>query len=174
MARRVRSFEPIASANARILILGSVPGIASLQAGQYYAHPQNRFWPIMGKLLGFELSQTPYTERMASLSDAGIALWDVLQSCERIGSLDSAIRPESQVVNDFVTFFAAHPLIRHVYFNGGHAERTFRRYARPLLSKQTVLECKRLPSTSPAHASLSFEDKLAHWQQILSVNDSRS
>lgn len=170
MAERVRSFAPIASADARILILGSMPGVASLQADQYYAHPQNRFWPIMGRLLGFDPKTTPYAQRMRYLTDAGIALWDVLQSCERSGSLDSAIRRETQRVNDFAAFFAAHPRIRRVYFNGAHAEQVFRRHVLPLLADDgddQVLQCIRLPSSSPAHASLSLDDKLAIWRQIL-------
>lgn len=167
MAERVRSFAPVASADARILILGSMPGVASLNAGQYYAHPQNRFWPIMGRLLGFDPAQTPYAERIAYLTTGGIALWDVLQSCERPGSLDSAICRETQVVNDFPGFLSAHPQIHTVYFNGAHAEQTFRRYVRSLLPNATALECIRLPSTSPAHASLSFDDKLTQWRQII-------
>jgi hypoxanthine-DNA glycosylase len=167
MAECVRSFAPVASADARILILGSMPGVASLNAGQYYAHPKNCFWPIMGWLLGFDPAQTPYAQRTRCLIETGIALWDVLQFCERTGSLDSAIRRETQIVNDFPGFLAAHPLIHQVYFNGAHAEQTFRRFVRPLLSDDLVLAATRLPSTSPAHASLSFEEKLAEWHQIV-------
>jgi hypoxanthine-DNA glycosylase len=163
----IRSFAPIATVNSRILILGSMPGVASLNAGQYYAHPQNRFWVIMGRLLGFDPLKTPYEQRIDFLNRAGIALWDVLQSCERAGSLDASIRRETQVVNDFPEFLAAHPEIRRIYFNGTHAEQTFRRYVRPLLSDDTSLALIRLPSTSPAHASLSLDDKLALWQQII-------
>ena len=163
----VQSFPPIATGAARCLILGSMPGVASLQAGQYYAHPQNRFWPIMGRLLGFDVIQTPYAQRVEYLQTAGIALWDVLQSCERIGSLDAAIRRETQVVNDFPAFFEAHPKIRRVYFNGAHAAQVFSCLVRPLLPENLNVQFVRLPSTSPAHASLSFEDKLAAWQQVM-------
>ena len=166
-AERVRSFAPVASADARILILGSMPGVASLNAGQYYAHPQNRFWLIMGRLLGFDPLQTLYEQRIRYLTNAGVALWDVLQSCERSGSLDSAIRRETQVVNDFPGFLATHPNIRRIYFNGAHAEQSFRRYVRPLLPDTTALTFIRLPSTSPAHASLSFDDKLACWRSVI-------
>ena len=166
-AERVRSFAPVASAGARMLILGSMPGVASLNAGQYYAHPQNRFWAIMGRLLGFDPRETGYDQRIRYLTDAHIALWDVFQSCERIGSLDSAIRRETQVVNDFPEFLAAHSGIVRIYFNGALAEQTFRRCVRPTLSETTTLDYIRLPSTSPAHASLSFEDKLAQWRQIV-------
>lgn len=163
----VQSFPPIETVAARCLILGSMPGVASLQAAQYYAHPQNRFWPIMGRLLGFDAAQTSYAQRVAYLQDAGIALWDVLQSCERSGSLDSAIRRDSQVINDFPAFFVAHPEIRRVCFNGAHAAQIFKRFVQPLLPDGLGLQLVRLPSTSPAHASLSFEDKLVAWQQVL-------
>ncbi len=166
-AERVRSFAPVASADARVLILGSMPGVASLNAAQYYAHPQNRFWSIMGCLLGFDPLETPYAQRTRYLTDAGLALWDVLQSCERPGSLDSAIRRETQVVNDFPGFLVGHPHIRTVFFNGAHAEQTFRRYVGPLLRDASALTYIRLPSTSPAHASLSFDDKLACWRQVI-------
>jgi len=98
----IRSFEPIATPNARVLILGSMPGVASLEAGQYYAHPQNAFWRIMGELVGAGLEK-PYDERARILKANGVALWDVLQSCIRPGSLDSDIRDE--VPNDFAAFF---------------------------------------------------------------------
>ena len=163
----IQSFAPIDTENSKILILGSMPGVASLRAGQYYAHPQNRFWAIMGRLLGFDPVKMPYDQRVDSLNRAGIALWDVLQSCERAGSLDSSIRRETQVVNDFPGFLAAHSKICRIYFNGAHAEQTFRRYVRPLLPDETSLALIRLPSTSPAHASLSFDDKLAVWRQIV-------
>ena len=166
----VRSFPPIARADARCLILGSMPGLASLKAGQYYAHPQNRFWPIMGRLLDFDAAQTPYVTRVACLQQAGIAVWDVLQSCERAGSLDADIRRETQVVNDFATFFAVHPAITRIYFNGAHAEQVFRRFGMPAMqSLPHALDVAlvRLPSTSPAHASLSFDAKLAAWQQVM-------
>ena len=163
----VQSFPPIARADARCLILGSMPGIASLMAGQYYAYPQNKFWPIMGQLLGFDTEHTPYAARIESLKSAGIALWDVLQSCERSGSLDAAIRRDTQVVNDFPAFFATHPDIRRVYFNGTHAAQVFTRFVQPLLPDSLDLQMVRLPSTSPAHASLSLVDKLAVWQQVI-------
>lgn len=163
----VRSFPPIARPDARCLILGSMPGVASLNAGQYYAHPQNRFWPIMGHLLGFDVAQTPYIQRVACLQQAGVAVWDVLQSCERAGSLDADIRRETQVVNEFPAFFAAHPLITRVYFNGAHAEQVFKRWVLPVLPAAPRFRMVRLPSTSPTHASLTLEDKLAAWQQVM-------
>lgn len=164
----VESFPPIARSDAHCLILGSMPGVASLQAQQYYAHPQNRFWPIMGQLLGFDPVETPYIERTRYLTEVGIALWDVLQSCERLGSLDADICRETQVVNDFPAFFAAHPAITRVYFNGAHAEKVFGQRVQPLLPK-VELAFVRLPSTSPAHASLSYADKLTAWRNALGI-----
>lgn len=158
-------FPPVARTHARVLILGSMPGVASLQAGQYYAHPRNQFWPIMASLLGFDATRRNYAERLLCLLDADIALWDVLQSCHRPGSLDADIAPDSIVTNDFTTFFRNHPLVSHVYFNGAAAESHF---ARHVLRRQCLplLEMQRLPSTSPAHAALDFDAKLAAWRAI--------
>ena len=164
----VRSFAPVADASARVLILGSMPGTRSLDAGQYYAHPRNAFWPIMASLLGFEAT-APYPQRLDALRHAGIALWDVLQSCVRPGSLDAAIEPGSRVVHDFVAFFAAHPLIRQVCFNGVEAETSYRRYVLPQLSDDG-LRYARLPSTSPAHAGLGFDQKRAIWRAALALD----
>ena len=162
MSDRARSFPPIARPDARVLILGSMPGQASLAAGQYYAHSRNAFWPIMAALLGFDPA-LPYPERAARLTAAGIALWDVLRDCSRPGSLDSAIDPDSVEANDFAAFFAAHPHIDHVFFNGTTAATLFRRHC-PNLAGTFLLA--RLPSTSPAHASRNFTDKLAAWQEV--------
>lgn len=160
--KHCQSFPPITTPHARVLILGSMPGVASLQAQQYYAHPQNQFWPIMGTLLGFD-PQMSYPERCASLQASGIAVWDVLQSCERAGSLDADIAPHSKVANNFPAFFAAHPLIQRVCFNGATAEQIFRQQKMCL----PELELIRLPSTSPAHAGMQREIKLAHWREAI-------
>jgi hypoxanthine-DNA glycosylase len=159
---RVQSFAPVAHRSARVLILGSMPGVASLKARQYYAHPRNAFWPVMGDLLGFDPAM-PYAARLAVLSDAGIALWDVLRECHRTGSLDSAIDPASLVANDFATFFAAHPGIVRVGFNGSLAAESFRRHVVP----SPRLDYRRLPSTSPAHAALSLAQKTEAWRAAL-------
>ena len=160
-----RGFPPVATAAARVLILGSLPGQASLQAGQYYAHKQNAFWRIMGDLLGAGPA-LPYAQRLERLGAAGIALWDVIAACERVGSLDSAIVSSSVCANDFPVFFAAHPGIGRVFFNGGAAESGFRRYVLPELSR-TDLQLLRLPSTSPAHATRRYAEKLAAWSAIV-------
>jgi hypoxanthine-DNA glycosylase len=160
-----RSFAPVSTPDARVLVLGSMPGLRSLQARQYYAHPQNRFWPFMGELVG-ATPALPYAERCRRLTLAGIALWDVLASCERIGSLDSAIRDDSAQPNDFARFLGRHPGIGTVLFNGAKAEDSFRRFVRPSLARAD-LEYRRLPSTSPANASQRQADKLAAWRDGL-------
>lgn len=153
----VKSFAPLADANATTLVLGSMPGEASLQACEYYAHPRNAFWPIMGQLCGFAPS-LPYAERVRCLIAARVAVWDVLASCHRVGSLDSEIDDESVSVNDFAGFFFQHSQIRKVFFNGAKAENSFRKWVLPALHG-IDLELQRLPSTSPANASLSLEKK---------------
>ena len=161
----VRSFAPVAAPDARVLILGSMPGVASLGAQQYYAHPRNAFWPIMGALLGFA-PDTPYADRLRALTQAGIALWDVLGACRRPGSLDAAIDEASIVPNDFAAFFARHRHIRQVFFNGTKAASSFRRHVLPVLPSPVPLQLTALPSTSPAHASISYARKLAHWRIV--------
>ena len=165
------SFPPLATADARLLILGSMPGLASLAAGQYYAHPRNAFWPLMSRLLDLPPA-LDYPARAAALCGAGVALWDVLHSCRRQGSLDSAIENDSLVPNDLVGFLAAHPAIHHIFFNGAKAETCFRRHiALPAAARQISLT--RLPSTSPAHAGRSFAEKLAAWQAVRAALDAR-
>lgn len=164
---RLNGFAPHARADALVLILGSMPGAKSLQAERYYAHPQNQFWPFMGELVGATPS-LPYDQRLLRLATAGIALWDVLASCERAGSLDSAIRDECARANDFVAFFDAHRRIRSVLFNGAKAESSFRRQVLPGLADASRLMLLRLPSTSPANASQRRDAKLAAWREALS------
>ena len=164
---RVRSFPPIENARARVLILGSMPGGASLAAGQYYAHPQNLFWRIIGDLLGVKPGLS-YAARTRLLKAKGIALWDVLESCVREGSLDSAIEETSIAVNDFTSFYGAHPRMERVFFNGAKAQAAYRRYVIPALGADgPIVEYLRLPSTSPAHAALSFEKKRDAWKAVL-------
>lgn len=162
----VTSFASLSHPSARVLILGSMPGVASLAAQQYYAHPRNGFWPIMARIAGFDAA-APYGERVAALARAGIAVWDVLQSCVRPGSLDSAIQAGTRVPNDFASFFAEHPGIRLVGFNGAEAQQSFVRYVQPSLQVEGV-RFVRLPSTSPAHA-MAFERKLAAWCEALRI-----
>ena len=163
---QVRSFPPVANAAARILILGSMPGAASLAASRYYAHPRNAFWPIMGELIGAG-PELPYRERLMVLKRHGIALWDVLKSCHRPGSLDAAIDDASLEPNDLPGFLRRHPRIDRLYFNGAKAEQVFRRHVLPRLEAAACPRCVRLPSTSPAHAARSFEQKLDAWRVIV-------
>lgn len=151
----------------RVLILGTMPGEMSLRLGQFYGHPQNTFWKIMGELIGAG-PELDYKARIARLQASKIGLWDVLLSCERSGSLDSAIKPASMQPNDFATLFAAHSALTHVFFNGAKAEHTYQRFVLPLLpATYAHLQYRRLPSTSPAHATLKFEEKLQRWREIL-------
>jgi len=160
-----RSFAPIADERSRVLVLGSMPGRESLRAGQYYAHRRNAFWPIMGELLGFD-AKLPYEARVRALRSAGVALWDVLHSCRRAGSLDSSIEAASETANDFRAFFRAHPAIRAVFFNGAKAESAFRRHVGPALAG-LELRYRRLPSTSPAHAGMPLRKKMQAWRAAL-------
>lgn len=158
---KVFSFPPISSPSARLLILGSMPGVASLQANQYYAHPRNAFWPMMQQIVGFD-ADADYATKTKALQQAGIAVWDVLQQCEREGSLDSAIKTGSRQPNPFPDFFAKHPNIHHILFNGAEAARSFKRYVLPNIDANAI-QMTQLPSTSPAH-TLPFAEKLAAWE----------
>ena len=162
---RVQGFPPIVSEQSKLIILGSMPGELSLKAGQYYAHPQNAFWDIMGELFGAGPS-LPYAERVALLQSVGVALWDSLQGCTRPGSLDASITEE--VANDFAGLFAKYRNITHVFFNGSMAEKAFRRHALPALSEDCHIFA-RLPSTSPAHAAMRFEAKVQAWCVVKKV-----
>ncbi len=160
----VRSFPPVVAPGARVLVLGSMPGHASLSAQRYYAHPRNLFWPIMGALFeaGPELA---YAARLRRLQACGIALWDVAGECVRPGSLDARIRADTVVANDIAGLLDAHPGIQRLCFNGATAETLFRRHVLPTLAAPP--ECVRLPSTSPAHASMGFAAKLEAWRSGL-------
>jgi hypoxanthine-DNA glycosylase len=164
--RSSRGFPPIAAPDARVLVLGSLPGQASLAARQYYAQPQNVFWRVMGALTGAGPAQ-PYAERAAALLARRIALWDVCRAAVRAGSLDASIDLRTVVVNDFAAFFRAHPGIEAVYCNGATAYRLYERLVLPRLPEPVrSLPRERLPSTSPAHAGLRYEQKLAQWERI--------
>jgi hypoxanthine-DNA glycosylase len=156
----VHSFPPLATPDARLLILGNAPGVVSLQAQQYYAHPRNAFWRLVAELFGFDAA-APYDDRVAALTAAGVAVWDVLGSCRRVGSLDASVELDSMEANDFDAFFADHPAITTVFFNGAAAEKNYLR----LVGTRHPLRYARLPSSSPAHTH-SFAVKLAAWQQI--------
>jgi TDG/mug DNA glycosylase family protein len=158
-----RGFPPIAREDARVLILGSLPSEASLRAREYYAHPRNAFWNIMRDIAG---AAGDYATRCLSLQERGIAVWDVLSSSVRPGSLDADIDMTSAVPNDFEHFLAAHEHIRLVCFNGRKAKQMFERRVQSSLA-DFDLEYALLPSTSPAHASLTPTEKLAVWCGII-------
>jgi len=162
---RISGFPPIENPSARILILGSMPGEASLRAGQYYAHPQNLFWRILGEIHG-TARDAPYADRLRMLKANGIALWDVLASCVREGSLDSDIVAGSLHANDFAAFFAAHRKIERVLFNGTKAEACFLKHVAPSMAERKI-RYLRLPSTSPANASIAYARKIADWRDAL-------
>ncbi|CAG1770130.1 hypothetical protein BAC3_00813 [uncultured bacterium] len=161
---KLSSFTFVAKTDAQILILGSMPSEQSLAQQQYYAHPRNAFWKIITELFNLPLDLN-YQEKRSALTEHKIALWDVIQSCEREGSLDSNIK--SVMTNNFAEFFAQHTDIKHIFFNGSCAYNEYQKRVLPNLAKVWQdLPRTRLPSTSPAMASLTFEEKLTAWQQI--------
>ena len=161
-----QGFPPIADAHARVLILGSLPGQVSLQRQQYYAQPHNAFWKIMGRLFDAR-PELPYDERTQRLVRDGVALWDVCAAATRPGSLDAAIVHASVVPNDFAAFIASHPRLRLICFNGAKAAELYRRLVLPSLPRTLrPVGYETLPSTSPAHAAMTFEEKLTRWSIV--------
>lgn len=154
------SFEPISNKEATILVLGTMPGEQSILLNQYYGHSRNNFWKLLFTIFDTSFSDD-YENKKALLLENKIALWDVLQVCERKGSLDSAIKNE--VANDFEHFLKNHPKINHIFFNGQKAASFFKKYV--VLEKH--YQTTTLPSTSPANAGKTFEDKLLEWKKIL-------
>jgi double-stranded uracil-DNA glycosylase len=166
-SRHDRCFPPIARRDAKVLILGSLPGRRSLEMRQYYAHPQNAFWKLMAAIFDAEPTSN-YAARKRLLARNGIALWDVFATAERPGSLDSSIVHDTAEANDFRRFFRRHPHIRRVFFNGRKSEEVFRQRVLPLIADEFPdITYTGLPSTSPAHAGMSFAKKLARWRSIL-------
>lgn len=163
----VSSFLPVARPDARVLILGSMPGIASLEAQRYYAHPRNAFWPIVSSLCGFDLALA-YEQRLQMAQDSGIALWDVLASCSRRGSLDSDIQVDSIQTNDFGRFLADHAGVSAVFCNGATAFKLFKQRVMPGIAvRHPSLSVEQLPSTSPAHASMKLAEKREVWGRAI-------
>ncbi len=158
-----QGFPPVSRPDARLLILGSMPGKASLDAAEYYAFPRNAFWRIMGELFGAG-PELDYPSRLQQLISQRVALWDVIGQCRRPGSLDSAIVDDGLVSNDFARFFRHHPHISHVYFNGQAAASLYRKKVRPGLAGHFSYHT--LPSTSPAHAARNYAEKLQAWSVI--------
>jgi hypoxanthine-DNA glycosylase len=157
--KRLEGLAPVLDANTRVLVLGSFPGVASLRAQQYYGHPQNHFWKILGALWALPLPAMPYAERVAVLRERGLGVWDVYRACEREGSLDTAI--QNAELNDFAALQQTCPQLEAIGHNGGESFR-HAKHTEPF-----GLPVYRLPSTSPANASWSFDRKLAAWAEVL-------
>jgi double-stranded uracil-DNA glycosylase len=162
----VVSFAPVLPSRAHVLVLGSLPSVASLAQQQYYAHPRNAFWPIMAELLEFDASLA-YAERVEQLRRQGVALWDVCHSAQRSGSLDTAIKARGLVANDIAGLLALQPSIRCVFLNGAAAATLFRRWVEPTLAPRFAsLPRWTLPSTSPANATMTVRRKVREWSKI--------
>lgn len=155
---RLVGLAPVIAPNTRLVVLGSFPGAASLKAQQYYGHPRNHFWPIVGALLGTDLMAMPYDQRLAAVRERGLGMWDVYAACLREGSLDSAI--EAAEHNDLGQLRQLAPGLVAIAHNGGESARSMR------ITQALGLPVHRLPSTSPANASWSFERKLAAWRVV--------
>ena len=166
---RADGFPPVSRRDARVLVLGTLPGPESLRQQQYYAQPRNAFWRIFGELVeaGPDMS---YARRLEILVQHRIALWDVCAAAERVGALDAAIRGASVEPNDFAGFFRHHPQIQLIWFNGRTAATLYRRHVIPNLPAEfAAIEQRVLPSTSPAHAAVSFEQKLERWRAVAAI-----
>lgn len=158
----------IARSDARVLIVGTLPGAVSLALGRYYAQPSNAFWRIMEQLIGASAA-SPYAERTHGLTENGLALWDVCAEAERTGSLDSEIATTTVVPNDFATFLASHRDVQLLAFNGRKTATLFRQMVlRTLSPYDQLIRGEVLPSTSAAHASMPFAEKLERWRGALS------
>ncbi len=168
-SNRIHSFPPIISQQAKLIILGSMPGVESLRQNKYYAHPRNSFWPIMLELLSTPVDT--YEQCTQLLKDHGIAVWDVLQSCQRSGSLDANIQQDFMRANDFNHLFARYSGIRAVFFNGGAAEKFYKsKVLTNLEARFNHFSYQRLPSTSPAHASMTLVQKKLAWKVLRNVH----
>ncbi len=155
---RLQGLPPVVGPRSRLIVLGSFPGAASLAAQQYYAHPRNQFWTLLGTLWQLDLRGMPYEQRLQQLRERGLAVWDVYAACRREGSLDSAI--EDAELNDLAGLKRLAPQLQAVAHNGGESARCMR------ITRTLGLPVHRLPSTSPANASWSFERKLAAWRAV--------
>jgi hypoxanthine-DNA glycosylase len=154
----LKGLPPVIDRATRLVVLGSFPGAASLAAGRYYAHPRNQFWPLLTAIWGIDLVSRPYAQRLAEIQARGLGLWDVYGACHREGSLDSAIRDAEP--NDLRALFRQAPQLAAVAHNGGESARS------AAVTAALGLAVHRLPSSSPAHASWSFDRKLAAWRAV--------
>ena len=163
---QVIGFPPLLAGrdeHVTVLVLGSAPSVKSLQFQQYYAHPQNAFWWIMGQLFDFD-HQLAYEQRYKLLNEKGVIVWDVLESCERQGSLDSRIKTESEVANDIPMLLNHYQSINRIVCNGGVSLKLLKRHHHQLFGQH--YEILKMPSTSPANARLSKQEKLEQWAAL--------
>lgn len=167
-ARRtsITGLPPLASADARVLILGSIPGERSLTLQQYYVGQGNRMWFLLGSIFGHDPGR-PYDERVAAMKSEGLAMWDVIHTCRRVGSMDSKIVPGSEMLNDFETFFRTHTAVRAVAFNGRTARGVFDRQGGGDILATYGLAAISMPSTSAANARWSYRELVERWKMIL-------
>lgn len=162
--KRIASFAPFTAPDARVLVLGTMPGVASLAAARYYAHPRNQFWTVMGELCGAG-AELPYAQRCRILLERGVALWDVFGSCVRTGSADSAIELLDAQLNDLGGFLEAHSALERILCNGRLAHSSFHRHwAAHVKVKFPQIRVLAVPSTSPAHAGMTLAQKLSLWR----------
>ena len=162
----VHSFEPIVGRDPRIVILGSIPGVVSLQAAQYYANPRNAFWAIIAELFRINIDGD-YDSRIREIAQLPLILWDTLKACHREGSLDSNILQNQIEANDIAGLLAIHRGLRVIAFNGAASEKYFNKLEKHRLPTHHPIKLIKLPSTSPANAAMKFEQKLAVWRQLL-------
>jgi hypoxanthine-DNA glycosylase len=156
---RLDGLPPVIGRNTRLVVLGSFPSVASLRARQYYAHPRNHFWPILSALWGVDLGALSYRARIAHVRSRGLGIWDIYASCRRVGSLDASI--DDAQPNDLASLRRRAPQLQAVAHNGGESARAMR------ITRALGVDVHRLPSTSPANASWSFERKLTAWHSVL-------
>jgi hypoxanthine-DNA glycosylase len=159
---RLHGLPPVIAPRTRLVVLGSFPSVASLAAGEYYAHPRNQFWPILSALFGIDLCAMRYADRLDAVRGRGLGIWDVYASCTREGSLDSAI--EDARPNDLASLLGVAPHLEAFAHNGGESARAMR------VTRALGLVVHRLPSTSPANASWSFERKLQAWHRVFACH----
>jgi len=162
MSPALQGLPPVIDRATRLLVLGSFPSVASLAAQQYYAHPRNQFWPLLSALWDIDLVGRPYAQRLTEVRQRGLGIWDVYASCRRDGSLDSAI--EAPMPNDLASLGTRAPALRAIAHNGGESARSMR------ITRKLGVQVRRLPSTSPANASWSFERKLAAWSEAFAAH----
>ncbi len=166
-----QAFPPLESSGSRVLILGSMPSQKSLELQQYYGHPQNAFWRIMAVVTGVA-HDAPYLQRARALNQAGVSVWDSIASCHRPGSMDADIDQETVTVNDFDSFLNRHPALELILFNGQSSAKTFNKHLGKNYLSERGLRSQVMPSTSPAYASMSLDEKKAVWLASLNMLDS--